>query len=227
MSRPTCSSVVSLAALLVAIAVPQALAQDEATYRVTVTNLTRAQRFTPLLVTTHASEVRVFAPGTQASAELRAMAEEGDLMPLMALLRGVPLQVRDLAATSGLLAPAVTTSVEVRGGGRYGRLSLVAMLIPTNDGFVGLNSVGLPADFEPRVVDAVAYDAGTERNDERCASIPGPDFTECNGPGGGTRPGGGEGAVTVHNGMHGVGDFRAAERDWRSPVARVTIQRIR
>jgi hypothetical protein len=217
---------VSLSAGLVAATAHGALAQDEATYRVTITNLTRAQRFTPLLVVTHASGVRVFAPGTQASGEVRAMAEEGDLMPLMALLRGVPLQVRDMAATRDLLTPAVTAQLDVRGGGRYDRLSFVSMLIPTNDGFVGLNSVRLPTGFDPMVVDAVAYDAGTERNDERCASIPGPGFAECNGPGGGARVGGGEGAVTVHNGIHGVGDFRAADRDWRNPVARVTIQRV-
>lgn len=155
------------------------------------------------------------------------MAEEGDLAPLMASLRGAPLDVRDVVATSTLLTPAVSTSLEVRGGDRYDRLSLAAMLIPTNDGFLGVSSIELPTDFKPVVVDVVAYDAGTERNDERCASIPGPDFAECNGPGGGAQVGGGEGAVTVHNGIHGVGDFRAPERDWRNPVARVTLQRIR
>lgn len=218
---------VCLAACLSAMTAPALFAQDDVSYRVTITNMTRAQRFTPILVVTHAADVRVFSPGTPASGEVRAMAEEGDVMPLMALLRGVPLQVRDVAATGDLLTPAVTARLDVRGGGRYGRLSLVAMLIPTNDAFVGLDSVPLPTGFDPMVIDAVAYDAGTERNDERCGSIPGPGFTECNGPGGGARVGGGEGGVTIHNGMHGVGDLRASERDWRNPVARITIQRIR
>ncbi len=39
---------------------------------------------------------------------------------------------------------------------------------------------------------ASAYDAGSERNDETCASIPGPDFVECGGPGTGGQPVGGE-----------------------------------
>lgn len=85
----------------------------------------------------------------------------------------------------------------------------------------------LPSSFEPLVFDAIAYDSGTEQNNERCASIPGPSFSECNGPGGGARIGNGEGAVTVHNGMQGVGDLNRALRDWRNPVARVTIRRIR
>lgn len=84
----------------------------------------------------------------------------------------------------------------------------------------------LPSGFDPIVVDLLAYDSGTEVNDELCASIPGPSFTECGGPGGGSRPGRGEGAITVHNGMHGVGNMNAALRDWRGPVARVTIGRV-
>jgi hypothetical protein len=72
-----------------------------------------------------------------------------------------------------------------------------------------------------------AYDAGSERNDELCASIPGPDFFECGGPGGGSQvEGGEEGFVHVHSGIHGVGDLVPAERDWRNPVARISITRI-
>ena len=89
-----------------------------------------------------------------------------------------------------------------------------------------MTGVLLPKGNETLTIDALAYDAGTERNDERCASIPGPNFAECNGPGGGARVGGGEGAVTVHNGIHGIGDLRASERDWRNPVARIVIRRI-
>ncbi len=103
---------------------------------------------------------------------------------------------------------------------------IAAMLIPTNDAFLGLSGLVLPSGFEPVVADLLAYDSGTEINDERCASIPGPNFTECGGPGAGGRQGRGEGAVTVHNGMHGVGDMNRPLRDWRGPVARVTVQRV-
>lgn len=74
---------------------------------------------------------------------------------------------------------------------------------------------------------AVAYDAGSEVNDQLCTSIPGPAFAECGGSGGGARVGGGEGFVHVHRGMHDVGDFKALARDWRNPVATVSVRLVR
>ena len=55
------------------------------------------------------------------------------------------------------------------------------MLIPTNDAFVGLNTE-LPHDFATKEVYANVYDAGSEWNDELCASIPGPAYSECGDP---------------------------------------------
>jgi hypothetical protein len=202
------------------------VAQTAVRYLVSITNMTRAQSFTPILVATHTRTVRVFAAGTAASPELREVAEEGNIAPLMMLLRGLPLEVRDVTATTALLTPGVTVSVEVMAAGPFDRLSLVSMLIPTNDAFIGLNGIVLPGSGDGLTLDLPAYDAGTERNDERCASIPGPGFSECNGPGGGARIGGGEGAVTIHNGIRGAGDMRAADRDWKNPVARVTIRLV-
>lgn len=211
---------------LLPLASAPAAAQSELRYRVTVTNLTKGQTFTPLLIATHSPAVRLFAPGTQASPQLQVLAEEGATDMLASLLRGMPTAVREVVTATGLQTPAVTANFDISGGGVFTHLSLGAMLIPTNDGFVGASSVVLPVGFDPVVVDLLAYDSGTEINDERCASIPGPGFAECGGPGGGARVGRGEGAVTVHNGVHGVGDMNRALRDWRGPVARVTIQRL-
>ncbi len=217
----------SLSALVALTAAPAPIsAQSEARYSVTVTNLTKGQTFTPLLFATHTPAVRLFAPGTQASPQLQVLAEEGATDMLATLLRSMPTAVREVVIGGGLQTPAVTATFDIMGGGAFTRLSLVSMLIPTNDAFVGVNGVLLPTGFDPIVVDLLAYDSGTETNDERCASIPGPSFAECAGPGGGARVGRGEGAVTVHNGMHGVGDMNRAMRDWRGPVARVTIQRV-
>lgn len=211
---------------LLPLAAAPVVAQSEPRYRVTVTNLTKGQTFTPLLIATHSPAVRVFAPGTQASPQLQVLAEEGATDMLAALLRGMPAAVREVVTATGLQTPAVTAIFDIVGGGAFTHLSLAAMLIPTNDAFVGASSVALPGGFDPIVVDLLAYDSGTEVNDERCATIPGPGFAECGGPGGGARAGRGEGAVTVHNGMHGVGDMNRALRDWRGPVARMTIQRV-
>ena len=81
-----------------------------------------------------------------------------------------------------------------------------------------------PPGAETLTLRAPAYDAGSEINDELCSSIPGPFFTECNGPGGGGSPGGGEGFVHIHRGIHGVGDFEPSERDWKNDVAQIRIR---
>ena len=38
---------------------------------------------------------------------------------------------------------------------------------------------------------------------------------------------GGEGYVYIHPDIHGVGDLVPAARDWRNPVAKITIRRLR
>jgi hypothetical protein len=104
------------------------------------------------------------------------------------------------------------------------------MLIPTNDGFFALNGERAPRGREVLAYFSAAHDAGSERNDESCASIPGPFFAECGGPGGAERPSGGEEEyVHIHAGIHGgVGsNLSPSERDWRNPVAQITILRIR
>lgn len=224
MKRAVSSSVLAVVAGLMMSGHVQGQAVQR--YMVTVTNMTRAQTFTPILVATHTQAVRLFAAGTAATPELRELAEEGNTDPLITLLRGFRADVRDAVSTSGLLTAGVTVGLEVMGGGPFDRISIAAMLIPTNDAFFGVTGVSLPTGNETMTLDAPAYDAGTERNDERCASIPGPNFVECGGPGGGARVGGGEGAVTIHNGIRGVGDLRANDRDWRNPVARITIRRV-
>ncbi len=197
------------------------LAQAGSRYEVRITNLTPGQSFTPILGATHSGGVSIFVPGTAASPELRILAEEGGVAPLTAALNAMPASVMEVTATAGLTGPGVTRSFTLMGGGTYDRLSLAAMLIPTNDAFMGLDTA-LPMGSDVKVVYAYAYDAGTEVNDERCASIPGPSFPECRGPGGGGVAGRGEGAVVISSGILGVGDFPRT-RDWKNPVARVVI----
>ena len=109
-----------------------------AMYSVKVTNLTTAQFFAPLLVVTHAPSMNLFLPGTQASEELRAMAEVGNVEPLMMMLDGM-MGVMDVQAHMMMTTPGVTTpEIMVMGAPGY-RVSLVAMLVPTNDAFLGAN----------------------------------------------------------------------------------------
>jgi hypothetical protein len=194
-------------------------------YEVTVTNLTRGQQFTPILVASHKAGVRLFELGTPATPELKTLAEEGNVAPLTALLLGNP-NVRNVVNSGGLLNPGQSVTQRVSTLGSFDNVSVAAMLIPTNDGFFAVNDAEGPNGQASITVFSPAYDAGTERNDETCASIPGPNFVECGGPGGGGAPGGGEGYVHIHAGIHEIGDFIASNRDWRNPVARISIRRV-
>jgi hypothetical protein len=147
--------------------------------------------------------------------------------PLATVLLSNPA-VLDVATSAGLLNPGQSVIITVETGAGFDQLSVAAMLIPTNDAFFALNGVDGPRGRRALTFYSPGYDAGSERNDELCASIPGPSFTECGGPGGGGQPAGGEeGFVHIHAGIHGIGDFVAADRDWRNPVAQLVIRRVR
>ena len=194
-------------------------------FEVTVTNLTRGQQFTPILVASHKAGVRLFELGSPASSQLRTLAEEGNVAPMTALLRSNP-DVRDVVNSGALLNPGKSVTQRVRTRGSFDNVSVAAMLIPTNDAFFSVNDLEGPNGEDVITVFSPAYDAGTEINDELCHSIPGPNFVECGGPGGGAAPGGGEGYVHIHAGIRGIGNLIAPLRDWRNPVARITIRRV-
>jgi hypothetical protein len=204
-----------------------AKARQTQRYEVTVTNLTRGQQFTPLFVVTHRSGVTLFELGSPASSELAMLAEEGDTAPLTQALSANP-DVLDVVTAGPLLDPGASRTVVARTQGSFDHVTVAAMLIPTNDGFFAVNGVEGPRGQKVVTVFSPAYDAGSEVNDETCASIPGPFFEECGGPGTGGQPSGGEeGYVHIHAGIHGIGDLAADRRDWRNPVARITIRQAR
>jgi len=214
----------SLVAAMLAAAGSVAYGAD---FEVTVTNLTRGQQFTPILVASHKAGVTLFELGAPASAQLATLAEEGNVAPLTAMLSAMN-DVREVVNSGGLLAPGHSVTQTVKTGGPFDHLSVAAMLIPTNDAFFALNGIEGPDGNRTLTVFSPAYDAGSERNDESCASIPGP-APECPGGfgAGGAPAGGEEGYVHIHAGIHGVGDLEPGMRDWRNPVARITIRRVK
>jgi hypothetical protein len=135
-------------------------------FSVMLTNTTHGSYFTPLLITAHEDTVHLFELGQPASAELQAMAEGGDISGLEAAVGGADDDtVVDPAA--GLLAPgsSVMASFNTDNTGNP-VLSLVAMMLPTNDGFIGLDSLVIPQAPGTYTYYLNAYDAGTEANDE-------------------------------------------------------------
>ena len=196
-----------------------ASADGPASYHVTITNITNSINFTPILVSSHRKGVSLYELGSPASDELTAIAEGGDIAPLTAVLQDDP-RVSDVQNSAGLLEPgqSVTVTVSAKHGARF--ISLASMMLPTNDGFIALNSVKAPRHGTTTYY-STGFDAGTEPNDELCISIPGP---TCGGEG--PSPGtGGEGYVHINRGIHGIGDLAPDVYDWRNPVAEITITR--
>jgi len=130
------------------------------------------------------------------------------------------------------MQPGETRSLTLMAGGGFNRISLIAMLNPTNDGFWAIQGVRIRDDDKLLVLHANGYDAGSEQNDELCANIAGPICAIINGSednpiiGEGKSPTeGGEGFIHVHGGIHTIGDLPAIKFDWKNPVAKITIQR--
>ncbi len=190
------------------------------TYNVTVTNITARQVFTPLLFVSHTPDMRLFQVGELASVELEQMAEGGDTMPLQMSLQASGATADIQALTDGLPPGAsVTVSLNTAAGMNY--ISVVGMLVPTNDAFVALNGVAAPATSASFRVPG--YDAGTEANDELCAHIPGPPSV-CTGEGFNPSQEGAEGYVHIHRGIQVITEDLGPVYDWRNPVAQITIE---
>ncbi|WP_041522284.1 spondin domain-containing protein [Gilvimarinus agarilyticus] len=210
-----------------------------AEYTVEIQNLTRSTLFTPLLVAAHPADSHLFTVGGEASLALQAMAEGGDIEPLNGELDALgALSVANPAG--GLLMPGEATSATLNNDDSPANthLSLVAMLLPTNDGFVGLDSLPLPTEPGTYQYQLQAYDAGTEANDEvRGSGMPGspgmpvpPPLEPLLGSNGTGVPGEAEGFVHIHRGVlgdndpeGGVSDIDATRHRWLNPVARLTV----
>ena len=132
---------------------------------VEVTNLTQGMYFTPLLVSAHSSSTHLFEAGQTATPELQAMAEGGDIAGLVSATAATGA-VNSENPASGLLAPSSAAQVSDLDTLTNTQLSVVAMLLPTNDAFVGLNSWDIPQQAGTYTIYLNAYDAGTEANDE-------------------------------------------------------------
>jgi len=202
---------------------PSSAGESGKKYEITITNLTRGQIFSPPIVITHNRGFELFTLGDAASPELAAMAEEGDTTQLIDLLDEHPGY--NYAVSDGPVFPGETAVIEVTAAREALLVSMAGMLVTTNDGFFAARDLWLPFRGK-RIVEADAYDAGTEQNSEDCAFIPGPPCGSHNAH----DPADAEGYVHIHAGIHGIGPdlemVDPAMHDWRNPVARITVRRV-
>ncbi|NRB36855.1 MAG: hypothetical protein HRU20_00140 [Pseudomonadales bacterium] len=188
-------------------------------YAVTVTNISKGSLFTPLFFATHKAGPTFFALGDTASDELAMLAEGGATGPLADALIATG-KVKDTAFTEDVLMPGASVTVKLKAGHHAKYLSMASMILPSNDGFIALQSVKLPKGRKGKTFYSPVYDSGSEENNELCSSIPGP----CGGEGYSSDDG--EGYIHIHSGIHGVGDLSTADHDWRHVIAKITVKRV-
>ncbi len=203
---------------------------EPADYDVTVENLTGGQYFTPVNFAAHDRRADVWSLGAAPSPGVAAVAELGDVPKLAAELQAAVddagLGVSGVGdGESGPIAPGETRNFSFTTD--QNRLSIVSMIICTNDGFAGLDSKFLPSAGRTKTYYLYGYDAGTELNTENRADIVPAPF--CSTPKG--APGGngedqpdidGFGRINFHPTLKGVGDLPDSF-DWSGPVLKVTV----
>ena len=200
---------------------------DRASYRVTVENLTLSQPMAPMAVAYHSKDTALFEVGESSTLGLEKLAEDGDNSELLSELSLDPMVKVSIGGT-GLILPAKSESVIIEGETSE-CISVVTMLVNTNDAFAGIDCVDVSAiqSGEKVILGLVTYDAGTEANSEEAMTIPGP-------------AGGGEGFndarddrdfVSVHSGVVTMDDGFSTSaltqaHKWDNPAASVVIERI-
>lgn len=225
----------ALSVLALALASSTTMAQE---LSITVTNLTQGLHFTPVITAAHTSENNLFMASAMASIELQAMAEGGDISGLVSLLTNADANINENPAM-GLLAPTMSASFTLTNDSANTHLSLAAMVLPSNDGFVGLDSWAIPEEAGTYTIFLNAYDAGTEANNElRGSGAPGeagmpvpPPLEALIGMNGtGVTDMESNSKVHIHRGSLGDSDMSAGTSDinnsvqrWLNPVAKLTI----
>ena len=204
---------------------------------VKIVNNTGFNTFTPLLIATHTAEAKLFTANTQASLSLQKMAEGGDISGLKTDLEANGATIIENPAEGLLMAGKSTiTTLTTDNTNQY--LSVVAMILPTNDGFIALNNWKVPTEKGVYKVNLNAHDAGTEGNDEIINGGGAPDTAGIPADPSGNAGTGAtgisnvspEGFIHIHRGIlgdmnttAGKSDLDATKHRWLNPIATAII----
>lgn len=194
-------------------------------FMVTAVNLTQAQPMSPLGSALHTSG-QFWQIGEMASEPLEVLAESGDNSGLLALDVVNVSTSSDVVLMPGQKVELMLTSEMLEGQ----KLSLISMMVNTNDGFTGLNAIDVSSMSvgDMQYYKTFAYDAGTEANSEAPGTIPGP-------------ADGGEGfnsareeinKVAMHPGVVGQDDGLSTSvltslHKFDNPLLAVTVKRVK
>jgi hypothetical protein len=200
-------------------------------WTVKVTNLTTGEPFSAPLWAVHNGKVHIWQVGKQATNGAALIAEDAFAAPLAGLLftdpdvLGTAISLPPVTdpPTSPAIPPGGSREFGIGTGGKYVRLSMMFMLVRSNDAFSGLDSLWLGANpqakhgkkVKSQTVLVNAYDAGTEKNNDMAAYIPGPPFGHMF-----VRDQEAQ-LIAPHPGLSATGDLAAYR--WTDPVARIEI----
>lgn len=233
------TAIVAMLAVVSVAGIPESSAAKTKMYEVTITNLTPGQPITPPLLVTHAKDAGFFTVGEMANNGIQQLAENGNPEPLVEMLQDksgivdivqgtVPLIPANDPGNTGL-SHSETFVVSSEGNMRY--LSFASMLVCTNDGFAGIDSVKLP--IKQWTVYAEAYDARTEMNTEDFADMVPPcqdaiGVTSDDEGTGESNPAIAEdGVIIPHPGIMGGEDLLENVHAWGNPVVKIDIVRMK
>ena len=151
---------------------------EEARFDVQVVNLTQAQPISPVAVMLHNSGFNSFIDGETASPALELLAEGGDNSDVLGEVQAASQHVAS-GSTAGPVMPSTSSetlsfTVPSEDLGDL-RLSVIGMLILTNDAFTGTNAANISGmDVgDSRTMTGPTWDSGTEANTETAATLPG------------------------------------------------------
>jgi len=226
--RAALLSVVALSAL----SFTQHAAAQAAAYLITLTNLTSAaqtegapstqtgQRLSPPVFVTHSSAYNMYTLGQAAPETIWRIAESGDRSFLLNEVNGL-MGTSVLSVQAPLSAPlpqqqSVTVTVQANAANCF--LSFASMLGWTNDGFVGVRSLDLSTVSGSLTVNLLAYDAGSEKNNEANGFL--------NALGLGNARDLENGVITNHPGIRGDANAPAPWNWLPGPVASLTITAV-
>lgn len=200
---------------------------------VVVTNLTAGQPLSPTAIVIHKPSFTAFTIGMPASVELEKIAEGGNPDAFLADANSNTAIFTSGKASAGI-PPGMSATIMLETpltdvDETQLRMTALSMLGNTNDGFTGLNSVDISklAVGESMTLDTLSYDAGTEKNTESAATVPGP---AAGGEGFNPMRDDSPSTVAMHPGIISKDDGLSTSaltsiNRWDNPVARITITR--
>ena len=233
------TAIVAMLTVVSIAGIPESDAAKTKMYEVTITNLTPGQPLTPPLLVTHSMEAGFFSVGEMASNGIQQLAENGNAEPLVESLQDKS-GILSIVQGESPLVPANnpgktgfshSETFEVLSSGNMKYLSFASMLICTNDGFAGIDTVKLPKN--QMTIYAEAYDARTEMNTEDFVDMVPP----CQGLIGVTSDDAGtgtsnpaiaeDGIIIPHPGIVGEEDLLESVHEWGNPVVKIDIVRVK